>query len=183
MDGLLTELAHQYPTTVSPQPGVWKLVRDNADVHLDKWDPPSLELDKALFVTSKIITSNTIITSTTAMRNGSWTWGNGLMSVCFPDRDAFLLKGYDHILVVLRCQTRVKISKKQKRIEETSHTVFIPMAYTVQDLLGLIQASKVSGIFVGSQEDKSKEDNLRWGGSSAGELGWGHGTVLRLELW
>ncbi|OBU00622.1 hypothetical protein VE01_01261 [Pseudogymnoascus verrucosus] len=52
VDGLLDELAHQYPTTVSPQPGVWKLVRDNVDVDLDKWDPSSLELDKALFITS-----------------------------------------------------------------------------------------------------------------------------------
>ncbi|ELR06354.1 hypothetical protein GMDG_07944 [Pseudogymnoascus destructans 20631-21] len=178
VDGLLEELAHQYPTTISPQPGVWKLVRDNADVDLDKWDPCSLEVDKALFITSNIKTSRAIVASTTATRNGPWTWDNGMMSVHFPDRDAFVLEGYNHILVVLRCQTKLKISNKKKRIEETSHTVFIPTTYTVQDLLRLIQASNVCGVFV-----ESHKDNLRWSGSSASELGWQHGTVLRLELW
>lgn len=177
MDGQLEELAHQYPTTVSPQPGVWKLVRDNADVDLDKWDPCSLEVDKALFITSNIRTSHAIVASTIATRKGSWTWDSRMMSVNFPDRDAFVLEGYKHVLVVLRCQTKLKI-KKQTRIEETSHTVFIPTSYTVQDLLGLIQATKVCGVYV-----ESHEDNLRSSGSSARELGWQHGTVLRLELW
>jgi hypothetical protein len=183
VDGLLKELAHQYPTTVSPQPGVWKLVRDNADVDLDKWDPCSLEVDKTFYITSNIKTSNiktssAIVASTTATGNKSWTWGNEMMSVHFPDRDAFVLEGYNHVLIVLRCQTKHKISKKKSRIEETSHAVFIPMSYTVQDLLRLIQTSHVCGVFV-----ESHGDNLRSSGSSARELGWQHGTVLRLELW
>lgn len=177
MDGLLEELAHQYPTTASPQPGVWKLVRDNADLDLDKWDPCSLGVDKALFITSSIISSRAIVASTTATLKGSWTWVNGMMSVHFPDSDAFVLEGYSHVLLVLRCQTKLK-SKKKKGIEETSHTVIIPTTYTVQDLLRLIQASKVSGVF-----EESHEDNLRSSRSSASELGWQHGTVLRLELW
>lgn len=101
-----------------------------------------------------------------------------MTSVHFSDRDAFVLEGYNHVLVVLRCQTKLKISNKKKRIEETSHTVFILTTYTVQDLLRLIRASNVCSVFV-----ESHEDNLRWSGSSASELGWQHGTVLRLELW
>lgn len=101
-----------------------------------------------------------------------------MMSVRFPDRDAFLLEGYNHVLVVLRCQTKHRISKKKATIEETSHTMFIPVTYTVQDLLRLIQASNVCGVFL-----EPNKDNLRLSGSSASELGWKHGTVLRLELW
>ncbi|KFX96371.1 hypothetical protein V490_03375 [Pseudogymnoascus sp. VKM F-3557] len=84
VDGLLKDLARQYPTTVSPQPGVWKLVRDNADVDLDKWDPCSLEVDKTFYITSNIKTSNiktssAIVASTTATGNTSWTWGNEMI--------------------------------------------------------------------------------------------------------
>jgi hypothetical protein len=178
VDGLLEKLAHQYPTTVSPKPGVWKIVTAKADVDLDRWDHRSLELDKPLFITSNIKNSRAVIAGTAATRNGSWTWADGMMSVCFPDQGPFVLEGYNRVLVVLRCQTKYRVSNKKKRIDETNHTMFIPMTYTVQDVLRLIQASNVCGVFL-----EPHEDNLRWSGSSASELGWKHGTVLRLELW
>ena len=157
---------------------MWKLVRANADVDLDSWDPSSLELDKPLFIASNMKKSRAIIASTTATRNGSWTWGDRMMSVRFPDQGAFVLEGYNHVLVILRCQTKSRISNKKKRIDETSHTIFIPMTYMVQDVLSLIQASNVCGVFL-----EPSEKILLWSGSSAGELGWKHGMSLRLELW
>jgi len=177
VDGLFEELAHQYPTTVSPKSGLWKLVRAEADMDLDRWDPCSLELDKPLFITSNIENSCAIIASTTATRNGSWTWADGMLSVCFPVQGAFVFEGYNRVLVVLRCQTKFRVLNKKKRIEETSHTIYIPMTYTVQDVLRLIQASNASGFF-----QEPDENNLRWSGSSASELSWKHGTLLRLEL-
>ena len=144
---------------------------------LDRWDPCSLELDKPLFITSNIENSCAIIVSTTATRNGSWTWADGMLSVYFPVQGAFVLEDYNRVLVVLRCQTKFRVLNKKKRIEETSHTIYIPITYTVQDVLRLIQASNVSGVF-----QEPDENNLRWSGSSASELSWKHGTLLRLEL-
>ncbi|CZS92480.1 uncharacterized protein RAG0_03063 [Rhynchosporium agropyri] len=178
VDALLEDLAHQYPTTVSPKPGMWKLVRADADMDLDKWDPRSLELDKPLFITSNIKPSHAVIASATALHNVSWVWADGMMSVCFPGQGAFVLEGYNRVFIVLRCQTKFRVSNKKKRIDETSHNMFIPMTYTVQDVLRLIQASNVCGVF-----QEPHESNLRWSGSSASELGWKHGSVLRLELW
>jgi hypothetical protein len=89
----------------------------------NRWDPCSLELDKPLFITSNIENSCAIIASTTATRNGSWTWADGMLSVCFPVQGAFVFEGYNRVLVVLRCQTKFRVSNKKKRIEETSHTI------------------------------------------------------------
>lgn len=101
-----------------------------------------------------------------------------MLSVRFPEQNAFLLQHHDRVLVILRCQTKYRVSNKRKDIRETNHTVFIPMTYTVHDVLGLIQASHVSAVY-----SDHREDNLRSTGLTARELGWKHGTILRLELW
>lgn len=94
-----------------------------------------------------------------------------------PVGDVFLLQGDTHVLVSLRCQTKVKLSKK-KTIHESRHRVLIPVGFTVQDVLGLIRTSSICGIY-----QEPQEVNLRLDRRSAGELGWTNGTVLRLELW
>ena len=137
MDNLLAKFLHQYPTIVSPQPGAWKLVRADTDLDLERWDPCSLELDTVLFITSNMKNSCPIIANTTATHNESWTWSDRIMSVRFPDRVAYVLEGNNRVLVVLRCQTKFRVSNKKKGIDETNHTIFIPVTHTVQDVLRL----------------------------------------------
>jgi hypothetical protein len=98
---------------------------------LDKWDPCSLELDKPLFITLNIENSYAIITSTTATRNGSWMWADGMLSVCFLVQGVFVFEGYNRVLVVLCYQTKFRVLNKKKRIEEICHTIYIPMTYTM----------------------------------------------------
>jgi hypothetical protein len=93
---------------------------------------------QAACFTSNIEKSCAIIASTTATRSGSWMWADGMLSVCFPVQGASVFEGYNHVLVVLRCQTKFRVSNKKERIEKTSHTIYIPMTYTVQDVLRLI---------------------------------------------
>ncbi|KAF5873439.1 uncharacterized protein Bfra_004899 [Botrytis fragariae] len=179
IDGLLKELIHQYPTTVSPQPGAWKLIKNDAELDLNFWEPWSIEPDTAMIVAS----SNAqipfpIIDSSPTTNDASWTWSKKVLSVNFPEQNAFLLQHHDRVLVILRCQTKYRVSSKKRNICETNHTVFIPMTYTVQHVLELIQASYVSAVY-----SDHREDNLRSNGLTARELGWKHGTILRLELW
>ncbi|KAL3420694.1 hypothetical protein PVAG01_07139 [Phlyctema vagabunda] len=88
-------------------------------------------------------TSCPTIASTTTTYNESWTWGDMTLSVRFPDRGAFVFEGQNRVLVVLRCQTKFRVSSKKWRIIETSHTIYIPLTSTVQEVLRLIQASNM----------------------------------------
>ncbi|KAF7918398.1 uncharacterized protein EAE97_011853 [Botrytis byssoidea] len=179
IDGLLKELIHQYPTIISPQPGAWKLIKNDAELDLNAWEPGSIEPDTAIIIaSSNAQISFAIIDSSPTTNDESWTWSEKVLSVKFPEQNAFLLQHHDRVLVILRCQTKYRVSNKRKDIRETNHTVFIPMTYTVQHVLGLIQASHVSAVY-----SDDREDNLRSTGLTARELGWKHGTILRLELW
>jgi hypothetical protein len=61
-----------------------------------------------------------------------------------PLGDSFLLQGDTRALLVLHCQTRVKISNKKRRVHETYHSVLVPVGDTV---LGLIRNSPINGIY------------------------------------
>lgn len=178
MNALLLELAHQYPTTSSPQHDRWKILKDDVDIDLDKWNPLAVEHDAVLIVVSNFINVHPSIANATDISNGSWTWCGTLMSFTVPDRHAILLESHSHILVVLHCLTKVKTSNKKKKVAETSHSILIPTTFKVHDLLRLVRADNVSGVFVENQEEDLRRSNL-----SASGLGWTHGTVLRLELW
>lgn len=99
-----------------------------------------------------------------------------MRSIKLPVRNAFLLESNTHVLLVLRCQTKVK--KNKKRTVETNHEVLVPMEYTMSEMLLLIRASAINGVY-----QEPYEDNLRHDPRSVSQFGWTNGTVLRLELW
>lgn len=101
-----------------------------------------------------------------------------MRSIKLPVRNGFLIENDTHVLLALRCQTKVKVTKKQRKTVETNHEVLVPMEYTMSEMLLLIRASAINGVY-----QEPYEDDLRHDLRSVSQLGWTNGTVLRLELW
>ncbi len=179
VDGILSTLSHEFPTINSPRPGSWKLTRNDNEEDLGKWNPYHLDPNTPIFVSSNAENHLAPITSTFASRPASsWTWAPETKAFKLLTRDVFTLDGDSHLQLVLRCQTKAKISKKQRRIDETIHSVLVPADYRVADVLRAMRTSAVNGVF-----EEPHADDLRLDHRSASELGWKHGTTLRLELW
>ena len=177
VDGLLLKLSAELPAANSPTPGRWKLTRDGNEEDLSKWKPSTLNTKTPIFIISSVQDHLPLVRTTFAAQSKTWAWARQTKSFILPLGATFLLQSDTHILVSLRCQTKVKLSSKKKTTHESRHSVLIPMGYTVQDVLGLIRNSSICGIY-----QEPQEDNLRLDRRSAGELGWTNGTVLRLEL-
>ncbi|KFZ17967.1 hypothetical protein V502_04339 [Pseudogymnoascus sp. VKM F-4520 (FW-2644)] len=178
VDDILTKLAKEFPTINTPKPGAWKLTGINEGEDLNKWNPNNLDFDTPLFISSSAETYPSITPTAATRQSGSWAWGDGMKSIKLPLRSVFLLEGDTHVLLVLCCQTKVKVAKKKKRTEETNHEVLVPVEYTISEILLLIRAGAVNGVY-----HEPYEDDLRHDQRSVRQLGWTSGTVLRLELW
>jgi hypothetical protein len=154
-------------------------MRNNIEEDLNKWNPHNLKRDMPMIIVSNIETSLEPITTTPSTRNtSSWAWAKETRSFGLPADVAFELQGGSHLLLVLRCQTKVKISNRQKRNEETVHNIWIPANYGISEVMKLVRASSINSVY-----DESNQNDLQMDKRSARELGWKHGTTLRLELW
>jgi len=73
-----------------------------------------------------------------------------------------------------------RVSKKKTKIEETRNGVFIPADLKVVDLVKAFKdMGNVSGVF----EIPDSSSNIRTTDArTATDLGWRHGTELRLEI-
>jgi hypothetical protein len=154
------------------------LTRDGKEEDLSRWKPSTLNTKTPIFIISSIQDHLPLIKTTFAAQSETWALARQTKSFILPLGAAFLLQSDTHIFVSLFCQKKVKIVGKKKKIHESRHSVLIPIAYTVPDVLGLIRTSSKCGIY-----QETQEDNLRLDRRSAGELGWTNGTGLRLELW
>jgi hypothetical protein len=75
---------------------------------------------------------------------------------------------------------KVKVSNKKRRIEETKTNVLIPAELKVVDL---VEAFKVIGKVTGVFEIPANLSNIQTKDTrTATDLGWRHGTELRLEM-
>ncbi|KFY03023.1 hypothetical protein V490_00317 [Pseudogymnoascus sp. VKM F-3557] len=149
-----------------------------AEEDLNKWNPNNLDFDTPLFISSNVKSYLPITPTAATRQSGSWTWGDEMTSIKLPVRNVFLLEGDTHLLLTLRCQTKVKVTKNKKRTVETNHEVLVPMEYTISEILLLIRASAINGIY-----QEPYEDDLRHDPRSVSQLGWTNGTVLKFELW
>jgi hypothetical protein len=179
VDNLLSKLNHEYPTHDTPSPGIWKLMINDVEQDLNKWDPQNLKPDAPILIVPRIEKSLVPITTTpTTQKGNEWAWAYEMRSFRLPADVVFELEGDSHLLLVLRCQTKYRVSNRRTKIIETIHRILVPADYAVAEVLKLVRARTVSGVF----EEPSPND-LRNDNRSASELGWKHGTILRLELW
>jgi len=81
---------------------------------------------------------------------------------------------------VIHYRVRVRVSKNKKKIEETRNSVLIPADMKVVDLVKAFKTiGNVSGVF----EIPDSSSNIRTTDArTATDLGWRHGTELRLEM-
>jgi hypothetical protein len=106
-------------------------------------------------------------------------WPLRVKSIQLPSREVFEIRG-SHLLLVIHYRVRVRVSKKKTKIEETRNSVLIPADLKVVDLVKAFKdMGNVSGVF----EIPDSSSNIRTTDArTATELGWRHGTELRLEM-
>lgn len=81
---------------------------------------------------------------------------------------------------MIHCRVEVRVSNRKTKIEESSNSVLIPPDLKVVDLVKMFRVmGNVSGIL----EIPEPSSNIRTTDTrTATDLGWRHGTELRLEM-
>ena len=132
----------------------------------------------ALPVSSDPETLNPISTQW-AVLGGGGSWPPRVKSIQLPSREVFEFRG-PHLLLVIHWRVKVRVSNRRTKIEETSNNILIPADLKVIDL---IKAFKVGGNVSGFFEIPDSSRNIQTTDArTATELGWKHGTQLRLEI-
>ncbi|KAI9779638.1 MAG: hypothetical protein M1839_007303 [Geoglossum umbratile] len=112
------------------------------------------------------------------------TLGGGLRpsrvkSIQLPGREVFEIQG-SHLLLVIRCRVKVRVSNRKTKIEETRNSILIPADLKVVDLVKAFNViGNVSGVF----EVPDSLSNIQTRDTrTTTDLGWRHGTELTLEM-
>jgi hypothetical protein len=177
---LLSTIHHDNPLMDIPNTDCWGL-KSNEDgfIDLDCWDPRQSSQDVYKVVTLPIIGDP----RTLAPIPPHWAilggvLSAGIKSIQLPTREIFQIGG-SHLLLVIHCQYKVKVSKKKSRIEETKRSMLVPAGLKVVDLVEAFKRiGKVTGVFEIPATNDIQTNDTR----TAADLGWKHGTELRLEM-
>ena len=150
-------------------------------IDLDSWDPRQIRQDVykvvALPASSDPGTLNPI--STQWALPGGGLWPPRVKSIQLPSREIFEVRG-SHLLLVIHWRVKVRVSNRRRKIEESRNTILIPADLKVTDL---IKAFNVGGNISGFFEILDSPRNIRTTDTrTATDLGWKHGTELRLEI-
>ncbi|PVH86672.1 hypothetical protein DL98DRAFT_510711 [Cadophora sp. DSE1049] len=179
VDNILSKLANEFPSVEGPRPGAWNLSTKDVEEDLRTWDPHKLAPGALIAIKSKLESYRPVITGSLAAEERSWEWARGMRTFELPCQEAFLFELDSHVLLTLRCQTKVKVVGKAKKIiRETKHSILVPNSHAVSDVLALIRAKNVHGVY-----QEPDEENLRLDRRPAQDLGWTNSTTLKLELW
>jgi hypothetical protein len=102
-----------------------------------------------------------------------------IKSIELPSRGLFEICG-SHLLLVIHCRKKVKVSNRRSRIEETRNSILVPADLKVADL---VKAFKIMGNVRRVFEIPDSLSNIQTSDTrTATDLGWRHGTELRLEM-
>jgi len=178
---LLSTIHQDNSSTETPNTDCWGLEgNEDGFIDLGSWDPRQTSQDVykviALPVTSGTGTLPPIHPQLAILGGLS---PSRVKSIQLPSREVFEIRG-SHLLVVIHFRVRVKGSKKKTKIEETQDSVLIPADLKVVDLVKAFKdKGKVSGVFeIPDSSSNIKTTDAR----TATDLGWRHGTELRLEM-
>jgi hypothetical protein len=185
INNLLSTIHRDNTLTDIPNANCWGL-EGNGDgfIDLDRWDPRHSSQDVYKVIAFKVIALPVIGDhGTLTPIHPQWAiLGGGpsrIKSVQLPSREVFEIGG-SHLLLVIHCRVKVKVSNKKRRIEETKNNVLIPAEIKVVDL---VEAFKVMGKVTGVFEIPVIVNNIQPKDTrTATDLGWRHGTELRLDM-
>lgn len=177
----LLSTIHPDDLTEIPNTDCWGL-KGNEDgfIDLDGWDPRQTSQDVYKVIALPVISDPRILSPITTQ----WAvLGGGLRrprvkSIQLPSQEVFEIRG-SHLLLVIHWRVKVRVSKKKTKIEETRNDIMIPADLKVIDL---VKAFRVGGSVSGIFETDSLINIQTTDTRTATELGWRHGTELRLEM-
>jgi hypothetical protein len=177
---LLSTIHHDNLTEI-PITDRWGL-KGNEDgfIDLDKWDPRQASQDVYKVIALPVTSGPGILTPIHPQwANLGGLWLSRVKSIQLPSQEVFEIRE-SHLLLVIHYQVRVKVSKKRTKIVETRNSVLIPADLKVVDLVKTFRVmGNVSGVF----EIPDSSSNIRTTDTrTATDLGWRHGTELRLEM-
>jgi hypothetical protein len=165
-----------------PNADSWGL-KGNEDsfIDLDHWDPRQTSQDVYEVIALPVmgdLGSLTPVHPQWAILGGG-LWPSRIKSIQLPWQEIFEIRG-SHLLLVIHYRVKVKISNRKTKIEETRNSVLIPADLKVVDL---VKPFKVMGNISGIIEIPDSSSNIRTTDTrTATDLGWRHGTELRLEM-
>jgi hypothetical protein len=168
---------HDDPLTDIPNTDCWGL-KGNEDgfIDLDRWDPRQSSQDVYKVVALPVVGDPGKL----APVPPQWArLSSGIRSIHLPSQEVFQIRE-PHLLLVIRCQLKVKVSKKKSMIEESRRSMLVPAELKVVDLVEAFKGiGKVTGVF----ETPATVSNIQTNDTrTAADLGWKHGTELRLEM-
>ena len=181
---MLLTLHHDSLSTEIPTTDCWGLEgNEDGFMDLDSWDPRQTNQDAYKVIALPIMSDPATLTPIYpqwAILGGSLLRASRVKFIQLPSQEVFEIRG-SHLLVVVHCQTKVRVSNRRTRIEETRHTILIPANLKVVDL---VKKFKVIGNVNGIFEIPDLSSNIQTTDTrTAMELGWKHGTELRLQIW
>ena len=168
-----------------PEPGRWGLEgNEEGFINLENWDPRKTNLNvyKVLALPSPSDpTALTPIYPQWAALGGLWQ-ASGVKSIQIPSQEIFEVRG-SHLLIVVHYQWRVRISNRKSRTEEKQHRLLIPADLKVKDFMKAFRARSYTTM----DEMPSWSMNFQTTDPltdtrTVKELGWRHGTELKLEM-
>lgn len=148
---------------------------------MNRWDPRQSSQDVYKVISLPVIGDPGIL----APIHPQWAilgeglWHSRIKSIQLPSQEVFKI-GESHLLLVIHLRVKVKVSKKHKKIEQKKDNVLIPADLKVVDL---VEAFKVIGKVTDVFEIPTNSNNIQTKDTrTAKDLGWRHGTELRLEM-
>lgn len=150
-------------------------------IDLGSWDSRLKSQDVykviALPVTSDLGILTSIYSQWAVLRGG--LCASRVKSIQLSSREVFEVRG-SHLLIVIHCRVKVRVSNRRTKIEETSNNILILADLKMVDLM---KAFKVMGNVSRVFEIPDSSSNIQTRDTrTATNLDWRHGTELRLEM-
>ena len=179
---LLSTIHYDNSSTEVPNADCWGLEgNEDSFIDLDSWDPRQTSQDVYKVIAIPVMGDPGTLTPIHPQWAilGGGLWPSHVKSIQLPSREVFEIRG-SHLLLVIHCRVKVRVSNRKTKIEETRNSILIPADLKVVDL---VKPFKVMGNISGIFEIPDPSSNIRTTDArTATDLGWRHGTELRLEM-
>lgn len=149
MDNILLNAQNNFPRKDLPEPGHWELEDSQHKlVSLDKWN--SYDADKMVYIVLPMLLPGHSVSDfphlpQATLGSGSWRQISDLRLFQLSLYQCLEVRGQSHLLIVISCQGKVRLSNKKKRVEESRHEFLIATQTRISDLVVGLQTTNGTG--------------------------------------
>jgi hypothetical protein len=160
-----------------PNTDCWGLEgNEDGFIDLDCWDPRQSSQDVYKVVALPVIGDP----RTLAPIHPQWAIYGGMRSriksIQLPSREVFEIGG-PHLLLVIHYRQKVRVSNRRSTFVDRKSSILVPAELKVVDLVEAFKGiGTLTGVFVNLRNTQTNDTR------TAADLGWSHGTELRLEM-